>query len=85
MLHKDGLLKSSDFEYFETSESCLLGKMTTISFSGYSDRAIDLMGLVHTNVSRRMSSVAKGGFDSSSLLLMTSIDIWICLLNNAQV
>jgi hypothetical protein len=52
MLHKDGLLKSSDFEYFETCESCLLGKMTTISFTGYSDRASDLMGLVHTNVSR---------------------------------
>jgi hypothetical protein len=32
-LHSDGLLKSLDFESFETCEPCLMGKMTITSFS----------------------------------------------------
>jgi hypothetical protein len=60
--HKDGLLSSFDFESFDTCESCLLGKMTKASFTGQSERASDLLGLVHTDVCRPMSFVARGGF-----------------------
>jgi hypothetical protein len=60
-LHKDGLLSSFDFELFDTCESCLLGKMTKASFTDQSERASDLLGLVHTDVCGPMSSVARGG------------------------
>jgi hypothetical protein len=60
--HKDGLLSSFDFESFDTCESCLLGKMTKASFTGQSERASDLLGLVHIDVCRPMSFVARGGF-----------------------
>jgi hypothetical protein len=61
-LHKDGLLSSFDFESFDTCESCLLGKMTKSPFTGQSERASDLLGLVHTDVCGPMSSVAICGF-----------------------
>jgi hypothetical protein len=61
-LHKDGLLSSLDFELFDTCESCLLGKMTKAPITGQSERASDLLGLVHTDVCGPMSSVARGGF-----------------------
>jgi hypothetical protein len=61
-LHKDGLLSSFDFESFDTYESCLLWKMTKTPFTGQSERASDLSGLVHTDVCGPMSSVARGGF-----------------------
>jgi hypothetical protein len=51
-----------NFESFDTCESCLLGKMAKASFTGLSERASDLLGLVHTNVCGSMSSVARGGF-----------------------
>ena len=62
ILHKDGLLSSFDFESFDTCESCLLGKMTKAPFTGRSERASDLLGLVHTDVCGPMSSIARGGF-----------------------
>jgi len=61
-LHKDGLLDSFDFESIETCESCLLGKMTKTPFVGQSERASELLGLVHTDVRGPMNSVARGGF-----------------------
>jgi hypothetical protein len=61
-LHKDGLLSSFNFESFDTCESCLLGKMTKAPFTGQSERASDLLGLVHIDVCGPMSSVARGGF-----------------------
>ena len=62
ILHKDGLLSSFDFESFDTCESCLLGKMTKAPFTGRSERASDLLGLLHTDVCGPMSSMARGGF-----------------------
>ena len=62
ILHKDGLLSSFDFELFDTCESCLLGKMTKAPFIGRIERASDLLGLVHTDVCRPMSSIARGCF-----------------------
>jgi hypothetical protein len=61
-LHKDGLLSSFDFETFDTCESCLLGKMTKAPFTGHSERASDLLGLVHTDACGPMNSIARGGF-----------------------
>jgi hypothetical protein len=61
-LHKDGLLNSFNFESFDTCKSCLLWKMTKSPFTGQSERASDLLGLVHTDVCGPMSSVARGGF-----------------------
>jgi hypothetical protein len=61
-LHRDGLLHSFDFKSFETCESCLLGKMTKAPFTGQSERASELLGLVHTDVCGPMSSTARGGF-----------------------
>jgi len=49
-LHDDGLLTSFDFESYETCESCLLGKMTKAPFTGFPERASNLLELVHTDV-----------------------------------
>jgi hypothetical protein len=50
------------FESFDTCESCLIGKMTKAHFTGQSERASDLLGLVQTNVCEPMSSIARCGF-----------------------
>jgi hypothetical protein len=61
-LHKDGLLNSFDFESFDTCKSCLLRKMTKEPFTGQSERASDLLGLVQTDVCGPMSYIARCGF-----------------------
>jgi hypothetical protein len=61
-LHKDCLLSSFDFELFDTCESYLLEKMTKTPFTVQSERVSDLLGLVHTDVCRPMSSIARVGF-----------------------
>jgi hypothetical protein len=49
-LNKDGLLDSFYYESIETCESCLLGQMTKAPFIGQSEKASELLGLVHTDV-----------------------------------
>ncbi|GJR03260.1 retrotransposon protein, putative, ty1-copia subclass [Tanacetum coccineum] len=49
-LQHDGLLKSTDDESFDQCVSCLSGKMTRKSFPHRPERAIDLLGIIHTNV-----------------------------------
>jgi hypothetical protein len=61
-LHKDGLFSSFDFESFDMCESCLHGKMSKAPFTGQSERASDLLGLVHTDICGPLNSVARGGF-----------------------
>ena len=61
-LHSDGLLTSFDFESYETCEACLLGKMTKMPFTGFPERASDLMELIDTDVCGPMNSTAIGGF-----------------------
>ena len=61
-LHEDGLLSLFDFESYETCEACLLGKMTKTSFTSFSERASDLLELIHTDVCGLMSSTARRGF-----------------------
>jgi hypothetical protein len=60
-LHNDGLLTSFDFESYETCEACLLGKMTKMTFSGFPERALDLLELIHIDVCGQMSMIARGG------------------------
>ena len=61
-LHSDGLLTSFDFESYETCEAYLLGKMTKTPFTGFPERASDLLELIHTDVCGLMSSTARRGF-----------------------
>jgi hypothetical protein len=60
--YKDGLLSSFNFESFDTCQSCLFGKMTKTPFTGQSERASDLLELVHTDLCGSMSSLARGSF-----------------------
>jgi hypothetical protein len=61
-LHSDGLLTSFDFESYETCEACLLGKMTKTPFTGFPERASDLLELIHTDVCGSMCTTTRGGF-----------------------
>jgi hypothetical protein len=61
-LHNGGLLTLFDFESYETCEACLLGKMTKMPFSGFPERASDLLELIHTDVCEPMSTTARGGY-----------------------
>ena len=61
-LHKDGLLDNNDFEPFETCEPCLKGKMTKMPFTHKSERAKELLGIIHSDVCGPMSIQARGGF-----------------------
>jgi transposase InsO family protein len=61
-LHDDGLLTWFDFESYETCEAFLLGKMTKTPFTGFLERATDLLELIHSDVCGPMSTTARGGF-----------------------
>ncbi|KAK8600794.1 hypothetical protein V6N12_050642 [Hibiscus sabdariffa] len=61
-LHKDGLLDPFVFGQMDVCESCLLGKMTKAPFNGKSERASDLLGLIHSDVCGPMNAQARGGF-----------------------
>jgi hypothetical protein len=54
-LHNDGLLRSMDFESFDTCEPCLLGKMTRTPFTEIVEWASDVLGIIHTDVCGPMS------------------------------
>jgi hypothetical protein len=49
-LDNDGLLTLFEFESYETCEGCFIGKMTKMPFSGFPERASDLLELIHTDV-----------------------------------
>src|SRR3954469_11626905 len=61
-LHKDGLLESLDFGPLDTCEPCLMGKMTRTPFNGTMERAVDLLGIIHTDVCGPMNVTARNGF-----------------------
>jgi hypothetical protein len=52
-LHSDGLLGSLDFDSFGTCEPCLMRRMTRTPFTGFVERAADLLGIIHTDVCNR--------------------------------
>ena len=60
--HADGLLKSLDYESFDTCEPCLMGKMTKTPFSGTMERAKDLLEIIHIDVCGPMSVEARGAY-----------------------
>ncbi|GJV29114.1 retrotransposon protein, putative, ty1-copia subclass [Tanacetum coccineum] len=49
-MQQDGLLKSTDEESFDQCVSCLTGKMTRKPFPHRTERATDLLGIIHTDV-----------------------------------
>ena len=61
-LHEDGILTLFDFELFETSKSCLLGKMTKTPFAKSYERVSELLELIHSDVCGPMSTTTRGGF-----------------------
>ena len=73
-LHKSGNLGSFDYESYDTCESCLLSKMTKLSFKGKGEYASGPLDLIHTDVCGSMSTHAKGGF----IYFITFIDDFSC-------
>ena len=61
-IHAHGLLKSLDYESFDTCEPCLMGKMTKTPLSGTMERANDLLEIIHTDVCGPISVEARGGY-----------------------
>ena len=61
-LHNDGLLESLDFGSLDTCEPCLMGKMTRIPFNGTMECAMDLLGIIHTDVCGPMNVTTRNGF-----------------------
>ncbi|GKA62055.1 retrotransposon protein, putative, ty1-copia subclass, partial [Tanacetum coccineum] len=60
-LQHDGLLKSTDEESFDKCVSCLSGKMTRKPFPHRTERATDLLGLIHTDVCGPLRHVSRQG------------------------
>ncbi|GKD10739.1 retrotransposon protein, putative, ty1-copia subclass [Tanacetum coccineum] len=58
---QEGILKSTDDESFDQCVSCLSGKMTRKSFPHHSERATDLLGIIHTNVCGPLRYVSRQG------------------------
>ena len=61
-LAQEGILEVGDCESLSTYESCLLEKMTKSSFTGKGERASELLGLIHSDVCRPMSSSIRGEY-----------------------
>nr|GEU52013.1 hypothetical protein [Tanacetum cinerariifolium] len=60
-LQQEGLLKSTDDESFDQCVSCLSGEMTRKSFPHRPERAIDLLGIIHTDVCGLLRHVSRQG------------------------
>jgi hypothetical protein len=61
-LRSDGLLRSLDFDSFDTCEPCLMGKMTRTPFTSFVERAADLLRVIHTDVCGLMSVATRNGY-----------------------
>ena len=55
-LYKEEFFDPNDYESLGTYESCLMGKMTKTPFSGPGKRTTELLGLIHTDVCRPMTT-----------------------------
>ncbi|KAJ9547407.1 hypothetical protein OSB04_019950 [Centaurea solstitialis] len=62
LLLKGGFLGNFDYKPFDNCESCLSGKMTKQPFNSENERATDLLEIIHTDVCRPFSHVARGGY-----------------------
>ena len=61
-LAQEGILEVGDCESLPTCEFCLLDKMIKSPFTGKGERAIELLGLIHTDVCGPISISARGGY-----------------------
>ena len=59
---REGIFNDIDYESIKTCESCLLEKMTKLSFIGKGERAKEILGLIHTDVCGPMNTTAIEGF-----------------------
>ncbi|GJX57367.1 retrotransposon protein, putative, ty1-copia subclass [Tanacetum coccineum] len=60
-LQHDGLLKSIDDESFDVCVSCISGKMARKPFTHASERAADLLGIIHSDVCRLLRTTSREG------------------------
>ncbi|GJT80880.1 retrotransposon protein, putative, ty1-copia subclass [Tanacetum coccineum] len=60
-LQQEGLLKSTDDESFDQCVSCLSDKMTRKPFPYRTERATDLLGIIHTDVCGPLRHVSRQG------------------------
>ena len=57
-LERDGLLGPLGFELYPTCESCIFSKMKRLPFVGQVIRAIELLGIIHSDVCGLINAVA---------------------------
>nr|GEW87200.1 hypothetical protein [Tanacetum cinerariifolium] len=74
-LQHDGLLDSTDIKSFEKYVSCMFGKMARKSYSHQMERAKDLLGLIHTDVSGPFKIMSRQRASYFALLLTTSVEV----------
>ncbi|GKC85916.1 retrotransposon protein, putative, ty1-copia subclass [Tanacetum coccineum] len=67
-LQHDGLLKSTDDESFHLCVSCLSSKMTNKPFPHQTERATDLLGLIHTDVYGPLRHVSRQVFETFKVI-----------------
>ncbi|GJW97371.1 retrotransposon protein, putative, ty1-copia subclass [Tanacetum coccineum] len=60
-LQQDGLLKSIDDESFDVCVSCISGKMERKPFNHASERANDLLGIIHSDIYRPFRTTPREG------------------------
>ncbi|KAJ0522562.1 putative RNA-directed DNA polymerase [Helianthus annuus] len=60
-LQTAGILESTGQETYDLCECCLSGKMTKAPFTGTSERAKDLLGLIHTDVCGPFRTMSRNG------------------------
>nr|GFB76768.1 hypothetical protein [Tanacetum cinerariifolium] len=60
-LHSEGLLENIDDESFDKCESCISGKLTKKPFNKNTERATDLLALIHTDVCGPLRHVSRKG------------------------
>jgi hypothetical protein len=60
-LQKSGILKANENVSFDICESCLHGKMTKAPFTSSSERAKDLLGIIHTDVCGPFKTMSRYG------------------------
>nr|GEX42968.1 retrotransposon protein, putative, Ty1-copia subclass [Tanacetum cinerariifolium] len=60
-MQHDGLLKSTDEESFDKCVSCLSGKTTRKLFPHHTERATDLLGIIHPDVCGPLRHVSRQG------------------------
>ena len=77
-LEKFRLLSLLTFESYLVCESCLQGKMTKLPFTGYGERATDLLALVHTDVCDSFDVSARDNYVTSLSLPMICLGTDMC-------